>query len=200
GLSSGMQPLADRYSYLPTIGIFLLLGGAFAAAWHRGGARRLLATALGALLVVGLASRTLAETGRWRSSIRLWESVIATAPGSREYVDAYVNLGASYVEAGRIPEARATLERAAAIDSSRADVLYNLGMVQYAGGERERAASSLRRATGANPGDARAFYNLAIVLDELGRGEEAMTAMREAARLGSRDAVEALNASPVLPR
>jgi hypothetical protein len=199
GLSSGMEPVADRYSYLPSVGIALLAGGGLAAAWRRGGARRALAGTLGIALVLTCSRLTLAQTARWKSSIGLWESVVAGAPPRPDYEDAYVNLGAAYAEAGRPREAREALERAVAIDPGNAAALYNLGVMRYAAGEKENAAESFRRATRADPADARAFYNLAIVLDELGHAEEAMAAMKESARLGNPEAREALSAPSSRP-
>jgi tetratricopeptide (TPR) repeat protein len=192
GLSSGMQPVADRYSYLSTLGFFLFLGGAVSWAWERGGMRRLAAVAGCAVLVPTSAAWSLSQSARWRSSISLWEYVVASSPPRPDYADAYLNLGTAYAQSGRNADARRVLERAAAIDPGRADVLENLGVIQYGDGDREKAAESFRRATEADPRLAVAFYNLAIVSDELGRSEEALAAMTRAARLGSTDAQEAL--------
>jgi tetratricopeptide (TPR) repeat protein len=199
GLSSGMEPVADRYSYLPSITVALLAGGGLTMALRRGGAWRATAGAVGIALVLLLSRLTLAQTARWKSSIHLWESVVAGAPPRPDYEDAYVNLGAAYAEAGRPVEARRALERAVAIDPNNAAALYNLGVMRYAAGEKESAAESFRRATRADPTDARAFYNLAIVLDELGHAEESMAAMKESARLGNPEAIEALSAPSSRP-
>jgi len=192
GLSSGMQPVADRYSYLSTIGFFLLLGAAVSWAWERGGARRLAAVAGCGALIAASAAATLSQSAHWRSSISLWEYVVASSPPRPDYADAYLNLGTAYAQSGRNADARRVLGRAAAIDPGRADVLENLGVIQYGEGDRERAAASFRSATLADPRLAVAFYNLAIVSDELGRNAEALEAMTRAARLGSRDALDAL--------
>jgi len=192
GLSSGMQPVADRYSYLSTIGFYILLGSAVSWAWEREGMRRL-AAVLGCVLLVAVsAARTLAQSAHWKSSISLWEYVVASSPPRPDYADAYLNLGTAYAQSGRNADATKILERAAAIDPKRADVLENLGVIQYGEGDREKAAASFRRATQVDPHLAVAFYNLGIVSDELGRSADALEAMTRAARLGSADAQAAL--------
>ena len=199
GLGSGMQPVADRYSYLSTIGLFLLAGGGITLLWIRGGAIRVVGV-VGCLTVLVLYARsTSADSARWKSSIRLWESVVAGKPPRRDYAGAYLNLGAAYAEGGRTAEAKAVLERAVRVDPTNAGALRNLGLLEYSGGNREKAADLLARATRADPRDARAFYNLAVVLDELGRGEEAVAAMKESAQLGNpeaRAAMESLSKEP----
>ena len=193
GLSSGMQPVADRYSYLATIGLFLLFGGAIAMLWGRGRAWQRPAVLAGAtILAILLATSARSQAARWKSSISLWESVIQSAPAKRDYVDAYLNLGVAYSDARRPAEAVRTLERAAAVDSSNADVLWNLAMLTYAGGDRKLAADRFRAVLRVSPRRSDAWYNYALVLDELGRHEEAVPAMIRAARLGSKDAREAL--------
>jgi tetratricopeptide (TPR) repeat protein len=144
-----------------------------------------------ALLLI-LARSTTVQTAHWKSSISLWEHVVASCPARPDYVDAYLNLGTGYAEAGRSAEAYAILERALAIDPANAEVLYNLGILSYAAGNPAKALELFKHATRSDPRHERAFYNLAIVSDQLGRNEEALAAMVQAARLGSQDAQEAL--------
>jgi protein O-mannosyl-transferase len=193
GLSSGMQPVADRYSYLPTIGFFVLLGAAVAAAWENGGGRRRLALAAASVTLCVISARaTVGQAAQWKSSISLWEPVVSGRPPEPDYIDAYLNLSAAYAHDGRAAEAREILGRAAAIDPSNAEVAYNLGILFYVEGNKEKALASFRRATENDPRHARAFFNLAIVSDDLGRDKEAVEAMVRAARLGSTDAQDAM--------
>jgi tetratricopeptide (TPR) repeat protein len=161
--------------------------------WERGRAWQRPAVLAGAaILAILLATSALAQAARWKSSISLWESVIRSAPANRDYVDAYLNLGVAYSDARRPAEALRTLERAAAVDSSNADVLWNLAMLTYAGGDRKLAADRFRAVLRVSPRHSNAWYNYALVLDQLGRHEEAVPAMIQAARLGSKEAREAL--------
>jgi hypothetical protein len=91
----GWQGMADRYAYVPLIGLFV------AAAWSvtaaaRGPARRpAVAAALLALLCLGAAAR--AQAGSWRDSITLFEHALAVT--ERNWL-AHSNLGMSYARRG----------------------------------------------------------------------------------------------------
>jgi protein O-mannosyl-transferase len=193
GLSSGMQPVADRYSYLSTISLWVLLGVALSSALEGGGIKRRLIVGLcGGTLAAVLLSLTIPQAARWRSSIALWEFVVAEFPAKRDYADAYLNLGAAYSQAGRRAEALAILDKAAAMDPDNVKVLYNLGIVSHFEGRRQKALTCLRRVTALDPRDAVAFYNRALFSEELGFYDESLSSMVQAARLGYKDAQEAL--------
>jgi hypothetical protein len=195
GLSSGMQPVADRYSYLSTIPVFLLIGGGIAAAWQRGGVPRRFAVAAGALALVGLlVGPTISYSARWKTSLSLWGDVVAHSPETRDYTDAYLNLSAALANAQRFEDASALLAKAAVFDSSNADVYLNRALVLQALKDPRNALAFLRKATEMDPGNAKAYYYRALVSADLGLNEESIAAMVQAARLGSSDARQALAA------
>jgi hypothetical protein len=195
GLSSGMQPIADRYSYLSTIPVFLLIGGGIAAAWQRGGAPRRIAVAAGALALVALlVGPTISYAARWKTSLSLWGDVVAHSPEKRDYTDAYLNLSAALAHAKRYEDASALLAKAAVFDSSNADVYLNRALVVYALKDPRTALTLLRKATQVEPGNAKAYYYRALVAAELALNEESVAAMVMAARLGWKDAQQALAA------
>jgi protein O-mannosyl-transferase len=194
GLSSGVQPVADRYSYLSTISLFLFLGAGISAALERTeGGRRIAVVALCGAVAVILANLTMTQASVWKSSTTLWGYVVANFPPKRDYSDAYLNLGVSYAQEKRPREARTILEKAAEIDPTNAEAFYNLGVISYSEGDREGAVELYRKATSVDPHHAKAFYNLAVSLDELGRNDQAIAAMVRAARLGLPAAQEQLD-------
>ncbi len=198
GLSSGMQPIADRFSYLSTIGFFLVLGGlvsGFLAGSN--GARRIIGVLLLIVLVTGLGWAAMSQSSLWRSSETLWRYVVGGFPARKDYIDAYVNLGAVYADRMELPEAEGVLTTAVKIDSMNADAFYNLGHVLYLRGEWEKAAGYFERTTTIDSGYVRAYYNYAVVTSQLGRDSVAIPAMRRAARLGMQEAVEALRQSGI---
>jgi Flp pilus assembly protein TadD len=93
----GHARAADRYTYVPLIGIFFLVGMFIVWLWKKVLARkaplRISALCLGGLAVIGLVCLTSAQTGVWKSNRTLWHYVIKKNPYS--YI-AYNNLGGEY--------------------------------------------------------------------------------------------------------
>jgi len=128
--SVGQAVMADRYTYLPYIGLF------FALAWwldERPGPRLvgvLVRSVLG-VLFVGLAVVSLVQTWRrcevWQNSGTLWDDAIAKYPG--QVVDAYNNRGYYYLAESRYPSALADFNEAIALNPKVARVWVNKGSV-----------------------------------------------------------------------
>ncbi|MDH4069603.1 MAG: tetratricopeptide repeat protein [Ignavibacteria bacterium] len=198
GLSSGMQAQADRFSYLSTISVYLLFGGGITWALGRGsGLGRVLAGTGVTVAVLALASLTLRQIPIWQSSEQLWGYVYETFPPSRDYVDAYVNLGSDLAYQMKLPEAEEVLRTATRVDSTNADAFYNLAHVLYLQGEWETAAGLFLKSTEVDSNYADGYFNYAIVTSQLGRDEEAIPAMKKAASLGLESAKAALKQSGI---
>ena len=93
--------VADRYLYVPSVGLLLAVAGAFLAVWRRfstasgvSAGRIAVAVLLGALFVLGSA-RTWARNRVWHDSVSLWGSVASEFPGSAE---ARLLLATAYAE------------------------------------------------------------------------------------------------------
>ena len=93
----GHARAADRYTYVPLIGIFFIVGIFLVWLWKRAfagkAALRTFALCLGGLAVICLVCLTTAQTGVWKSNRTLWEYIIKKNPYS--YI-AYNNLGGEY--------------------------------------------------------------------------------------------------------
>jgi tetratricopeptide (TPR) repeat protein len=176
----GGQAMADRYTYVPLIGVFLMLtwGAAdLAAAW------RLPRYSIGlttAVVLSACAAMTWTQVGYWESTLRLWERAVAVTENN---VLAHMNLGMCYRERGTIFDAKGEFEKAVAINPALAEPHVNLGSVLADLGQPERAAAEYRAAIDLEPTFAGAHFNLGIVLAQSGRYEEAMAEYRTAIHL-----------------
>ncbi len=123
----GEQGMADRYAYIPLIGLFI------AAVWGIGDwarAKRVPALYLGlaaAVAILGFPAITQTQIGYWKNSAALWSHTLAVT--ERNYV-AHDSMGAELIKEGKIQEAMAQFQAAAAINPSDAFSQLDLGVCE----------------------------------------------------------------------
>ena len=173
----GEHSMADRYTYLPQIGLCLSVTWGIAqltAPWrHRRwvcGAASLLAV----LVLMGLAWR---QTSHWRDNETLWTHVLASTANNYR---AHNNLGVVMAERGAIDEAIAHYRKALEIRPSSAEALNNLGVALAGRGEVDEAIADYQKALRIEPDDAKTHNNLGIALANRGRMDEAIAHYRKA--------------------
>jgi tetratricopeptide (TPR) repeat protein len=179
----GEQALADRYTYVPLVGVFVaaVWGVAEAMGTAAHPARRRGAPGIAVPPVAACAAATLGrELPAWRDGEALWNRALAVTRGNDT---AMLNLSALYIDRGRLPEAEALLREAVRLRPDVAMNHGNLGLVLTRLGRGEEAAEHLRRALAINPAYPEAHSNLGFWLAARGRNEEAVTHFREAIRL-----------------
>ncbi len=165
----GAQAMADRYAYVPHIGLFVglvWLGEWWLARWNRMETGRV-AVSLALVACLGLSVR---QSFFWRNSAALFAHAISVTGDN--YL-AYNNLGAALALEGRIDEAVANYEEALRIHPGYANAHQNLGTELAKQGQSARAIEHLRKATELKHGNPDAFYNLGVELSRVGEWEEA---------------------------
>jgi len=179
-LQVGRQAYADRYTYLPEIG--LCIAGVWAAAdWAgRNWNRRMLLGAAGTVILAALAIAACVQTTMWRDSETLWTHALESNP---ENVVARITLGFYYYEAGRPDMAIAEYGAALRIDPTLVEGHTDLGNALLKEGRTDKAVSQYREAMRIDPGYADAHYNLANVLLKTGSTGEAIAEYLETVRL-----------------
>jgi tetratricopeptide (TPR) repeat protein len=176
----GSQSMADRYTYLPSVGLGLMLAwgvkelaaGLPRARWVPGAA----ATAG----VAALAVWAWIQVGHWRDSRALFEHAIRVT--SRNYF-AHASLAATLLEAGEIDLARSHYERALGIVPNYARARRGLGDVFERQGEVAPAAAEYERALRDNPRDVETLNSLGVMLKRQGNLAGAAARYEEALRI-----------------
>jgi tetratricopeptide (TPR) repeat protein len=162
----GIQARADRYTYLPLIG--LLLMGAWTAAWP-GRRVHLRAAAAVTVLALGMAARV--QVAHWRDSITLFTHTLAV---TRENVLAHNNLGSALMGAGDLPGAIREFRRVLDLNPGNVDVRYNLALALERTGDPEGAEEQYRLVLLTRPDHARSHNNLGILSARRGAQDQAV--------------------------
>jgi len=172
----GDHAMADRYTYLPLVGIFLaavwgaadLLAARRAPAWS--------APLLAAAALSACGSIAVVQVRVWRDSLALFSHAIAvTKPNAL----AQNNLGVALKAGGRLDEAEACFAEAIRLRPTWAAPYNNLGTTLKAKSRFPEAAARLSQAVALDPGFTTARENLARVLALLDRKGEAIAEYRE---------------------
>ncbi len=157
----GDQAWADRYTYVPSIGIFLMVAwtcGDLALAVGRRTLDAVLTAA--ALAAVGFfAVASFDQLTHWRDSWTIWRRVLKV---SGEQSIAWDGLGMAYFDAGHYPEARGLMKRAVALQPLCSSFQNNLGVACLTLGEFNEASEHLSECVRLAPGRADAHHNLAM--------------------------------------
>ena len=176
-LQVGTQARADRYTYLPQIGLYLLLTWAavdlFAGWRHRGRALGVIATAS----LVALIWCARAQTSYWRNSESLWTRELACAADN---AIARSNLGNALFQDGKVGEAIVRYQEALQIEPGYAVARNNLGNALLHEGRLDEAIIQFQKALEIKPDFAVASYNLGNALFQEGKVDEAIVHYRRA--------------------
>jgi tetratricopeptide (TPR) repeat protein len=176
----GSQAHADRYTYLPQVGLYVMVAwGAVtfcgSGRWVRMVLRPGAVAILASLLLVAHV-----QTTHWRDSGTLWTHTLACTSGNDV---AHYNLGNVFYKQGRLDEANHHFKQALQFNPNDIDAHINLGCVLMAMGKNDEAMGYLKRALQIRPQDAGVHLNLGVAFRRQGRLAEAVAACEESLRL-----------------
>jgi tetratricopeptide (TPR) repeat protein len=180
----GSAAMADRYYYVPSIGLFVTIVFGLSDFVTALRINRVARGALALAAVSTLAWLTAVQVGRWRNTAALFQYTSSVAPDNR-LIENY--FGTASGDNGRYEEAAAHFERALQIKPetliSDADILSNVGLLFMREGKPVKAVEPLNKAVRLNPSSATAHYDLGMVLLKLGKTEESIPHFSAAIRL-----------------
>ncbi len=178
----GLQAIANRYTYLPLVGPFVILawGACDLAERLPARSRAWLLGVPAVCLVLALGAAARAEAGYWKDSVVLFERTLAVTTGNAV---AHFDLGAAVARRGRVDDAIAHYREAVRIDPSYAAAWNSLGGALLAQGKTEESFAPIREALRLNPRFAKAHYNLGLAWVGRGNADEGAVCYAEALRL-----------------
>jgi tetratricopeptide (TPR) repeat protein len=168
----GSQSMADRYSYLPLIGIFIILAWGIGIATGTSRLWRTAASAFAIILLVACTSITWIQLGYWKNSITLFSHATETVPDN--YI-AHEALGLVLAKSGRLDEAVPQYAESLRIWPEYDRALIGMGNVLVRQGKLEEAASYANRALRLKPESSEAHFLLGFIRMQQGRSDEALS-------------------------
>jgi len=176
----GGQALADRYTYVPLIGIFIVLAWGVPDLLARCRVPEI-AVVPSLVLLIGVCTVcTWGQVGHWRSGLTLWEQTLRVTgdnPIARN------NLGVARLEQDDVDGAIECFSEAVQLRPHYAVSHHNLGNALLKQGKLEEAREHTAEAVRLDPDLALAQNNLGVILFRLRKPAEAVASCREAVRL-----------------
>jgi tetratricopeptide (TPR) repeat protein len=175
----GSQSMADRYTYLPSLGPFLIMG--LVMAWVSQKADilnrslqglKILSIAAAISVPLCLSYLTVQQIGVWKNAIELWSYVIEHEP--MKVPVAYYNRGIAFDRAGQFNKAIEDYDKAIALFPSHFEAYNNRGMAFEKIDQLNRALEDFGSAIAVNPSYYQAYYNRAIIFERIGQYDRAI--------------------------
>ena len=186
----GNQAAADRYTYLPSLSIFLLVGIGVLWVCERisliNGKSMLggVVAVFICVIMLLLGQLTVKQIRIWHNSESLWYYISRTYPKSVAF--SHYNLGITLFQKGRLDEAISAYRRALVIKPRYAKVHFSLGYAYVNKGMLDEAISEFKRAIAINSRNADAHYGLGFVYDKKGMSDEALFEYKQAININPR--------------
>jgi hypothetical protein len=226
----GFQASADRYTYLPSIGLLLLLAGGIQRIETTRPAAGRAAGWLCAAAVLPLALLAHRQAATWRDGVRLFthaievtgsnyvaERQLANALRDAGREDEAIELrirqlrvaalpgerdreGLALLDSGHVEPARQVLEVEVQVNPGNWEALCHLGIALGMQGRLDEAAARFEESTRVKPDYAPAYYNLGLARERQGRDDEAVAAYRRSLELDPQNADGRSNLARVLAR
>ena len=191
-VQAGVQARADRFTYLPSIGLYLMAAWGLAELAPRWRWRTAALIASTTLAVVACALATRSQLWHWKDTMALWTRASMVELQIDEYTS-HMQSGSVLLSKERFAEARAHFEAAAGLKPGSADPHVSLALAYSAEGLPRAAIAAYQDALRLSPDLPIVHNDLGALLEKSGRLEEAIGHFREASRLAPDFAVAHAN-------
>ena len=187
----GIQAMADRYTYIPLIGLFILMSWGISDLWGHRPYRKPVLAGGAVIILIFCAALTWKQTGVWKDRETLYTHAVQVIPNNYW---AYNNLGAAVFEQGRADEALDYFAKSLEIKPFYPGANKNMAALLYKQGRFTEALPYVETALKMQPQNPEYGVIMGLILIKLGRYEDARQAFRSvlANHPSDRDAREAL--------
>jgi protein O-mannosyl-transferase len=183
----GGQSMADRYTYIPLIGLFIIISWGVPDLLKGVRYRFAILVTLSCVAITALALTTCRQLGYWKDNILLYRHTLDVTRNNYIILN---NLGIALAERGEVDAAIQAYERALRIWPKSVKTQVNLGAALADKGKFEEAIIHYREALRLNPDYAlartnwsKALNSMAVGMAQQGRMDEAIAHFNEALRI-----------------
>jgi Flp pilus assembly protein TadD len=176
----GLQAFADRYTYIPYIGLFIMIAWGVPELLSKWPQRKI---ALGLSMVISLTALGICahrQVSFWNNSFTLFSHAIEVTQNN--YI-AHNNLGVACNSIGRYQDAVEAYKQAIKIKPDYAEAHYNLGVTYGILGRSKDEIEKYKLAIKIRPAYVKAYYNLGVSYKDLGRYKEAIEVYKQAIKI-----------------
>jgi len=214
----GGQAMADRYTYIPLMGLFIIIAWGFSDLLAKWRYRKIVLSVSAVIVLSGFTAKTFFQASHWKNGITLFENAIKVTKNNYksqnnlgtalasvdidkaishykaalrmkpDYAMALYNLGNVLIKKGKVDEAIDHYQKALHIKPDYVEVLNNLGNAFFKKKDYDKALFYFTKALKMNPRQIDASNNLANVLFVQGKPNEAISQYREIVKIYPEDA------------
>jgi tetratricopeptide (TPR) repeat protein len=167
----GNQAMADRYTYIPLIGLFIIVAWGVPDLLKKWNHRKEILLASSAFSILSLCIITWTQVGYWQNSITLYDHTLKVTDYNGI---AYKMRAIAYYQLGNYKQAIEDCDRAIEIKPGYVDPYYIRGQTYYQLGNYRQAIEDLNRAVEINPGVAETYNNRGIAYNALSNYKQAI--------------------------
>ena len=179
----GDQGMADRYTYLPSIGLVIIMSWGIPHLFKHDTIRRNILFPAAFVIIALMAMQTWQQCGQWKNSMKISSHALRVTENNYKM---HHNMGTSYYKAGKTNEAIYHFNKAIRINpnslsyNSRGDIFARMGRYR-------QALDDFNKAIASNPRDAYGHYNRGLLYDRIGEYSLALADFTRAISIRSDD-------------
>ncbi len=176
----GSQAMADRYTYLPLIGLFIIIGRGIPTILNRWRYRKIILAISAGIIISSFIIITREQVKYWQNSSTLFKHTLSVTDNN--FV-AYNQLGFALFDEGKFNEAIPLFVSALELEPDHPETHNNLGAALAQQGKTQEALAHFSKALEIKPDSADVYYNLGIVSMQQGKTREGIENFRKAVQI-----------------